>query len=72
MRNQKSENAMDIQYLVRLNDAYHYLTMEAYRPIIGLKFHMIDNLDDINRKKHRKYLKSRIHEILKEFFNEIE
>ena len=63
---------MDTEYLIRLNDAYHYLTMEAYRPITGLKIHMIDNLNDINKKKHQKYLKNRIHEILKEFFNEIE
>jgi len=46
--------------------------MEAYKPIIGLKFHMIDNLNDFDIKRHRTYLKNRINEILKIFFDDIE
>ena len=72
MRGRESEKAMDIEYLVRLHDVYHWLTLKAYKPIIGLKFHMIDNLNDIEEKEHRKYLKTRIHEILKIFFDKIE
>jgi len=72
MRGRESEKAMDIEYLVRLHDVYHWLTLKAYKPIIGLKFHMIDNLNDIEEKEHRKYLKTRIYEILKIFFDKIE
>ena len=63
---------MDIEYLIRLHDVYHWLTIEAYKPIIGLKFQMIDNLNDIDIKRHRIYLKNRINEILKIFFDDIE
>ena len=49
---QEFEKAMDIEYLVRLHDIYHWLTMKAYKPIVGLKFHMIDNLNDFDIKRH--------------------
>src|SRR5581483_5467504 len=71
-RDRKSEKAMDTEYLIRLHDVYHWLTMEAYKPITGIKFHMIDNLKDINIKRHRTNLKNRINEILRTFFNDIE
>lgn len=68
-RKRVEEEAIDINYLVNLHDAYYYLMTKAYKPINGLTTYIIDNKDNLKDYQHKKYIRRRINNILTEFFN---